>query len=138
MNKFSEYYKSEKELINNKLKEFNNNLVKEDNPIIKENLELLANLNSDGKLIRGTLVNLGYYLLKDDKDYSNSLSLAYELFQTAILVHDDIIDNDSKRRGKDTIHYATYNKYKKYSDNAGELKSLGNSVALCMGDYGLY
>ena len=31
-----------------------------------------------------------------------------------------------------------YNKYKKYSDNAGELKSLGNSVALCMGDYGLY
>lgn len=138
MNKFSEYYKSEKEVINNKLKEFNKNLVKEDNPIIKENLELLANLNSDGKLIRGTLVNLGYYLLKDDKDYSNSLSLAYELFQTAILVHDDIIDNDSKRRGKDTIHYATYNKYKKYSDNAGELKSLGNSVALCMGDYGLY
>ena len=65
MNKFSEYYKSEKELINNKLKEFNNNLVKEDNSIIKENLELLANLNSDGKLIRGTLVNLGYYLLKE-------------------------------------------------------------------------
>ena len=33
-----------------------------------------------------------------------------------LFVNDDIIDNDSKRRGKDTIHYATYNKYKKYSD----------------------
>ena len=106
MNKFIEYYKKEKETINKKLIEFNNNLLTEKNPIIKENIELFKNLNSDGKIIRGTLVNLGYYLIKEDKDYSNDLSLAYEVFQTAILIHDDIIDNDSKRRGKDKFEFA--------------------------------
>ena len=138
MNKFIEYYKKEKETINKKLIEFNNSLLPEKNPIIKENIELFKNLNSDGKIIRGTLVNLGYYLIKEDKDYSNDLSLAYEVFQTAILIHDDIIDNDSKRRGKDTIHYANINKYKDYSQEKEELKNLGDAVAICMGDYGLY
>ena len=42
----------------------------------------------------------------------NDLALAYEVFQTAILVHDDIIDRDTVRRGKDTIHHANYKKYK--------------------------
>ena len=60
------------------------------------------------------------------------------MFQTAILVHDDIIDNDSKRRGKDTIHYSNYNKYRKYTNKDDELKSLSNSIAICMGDYGLF
>lgn len=138
MNKFIEYYKNEKENINKLLIEFNNNLLTEKNPIIKENIKLFKELNSDGKCVRGTLVNLGYYLLKDDKDYSNNLSLAYEVFQTAILVHDDIIDNDNKRRGKDTIHYANVNKYKNYSSDKVELKNLGDAVAICMGDYGLY
>ena len=110
--KFKNYYKEEKEKINEKLNIFNKNLIEEDNNLIKENLILLSNLNSDGKMIRGILVNLGYSLLKDNLEYSHYLSLAYEMFQTSILVHDDIIDNDSKRRGKDTIHYSNYNLYK--------------------------
>lgn len=132
---FKKYYKDTKEKIDKKLEEFNKELVKDDNKLIKSNLELFSNLNSEGKLVRGTLVNLGYYLLKEDKDYSLDLSLAYEVFQTAILVHDDIIDNDDTRRGKETVHYANYNKYKKYSD---ESKHLGESIAICIGDYGLY
>lgn len=137
MDKFIKYYKKEKEILTNKINEFNNNLVIEDNKLIKDNLLLFKNLNSDGKLIRGTLVNLGYSLLKEKENYSNDLALAYEVFQTAILVHDDIIDNDQKRRGKDTIHYANYNKYKNYSTDTLEVRKLGNSIAICMGDYGL-
>ena len=133
--KFKEYYKEEKKDLDNKLNKYNEKIVKEENEILKYNLELFANLNSNGKLVRGTLVNLGYYLLKDNKEYSNDLSLAYEIFQTAVLVHDDIIDNDDKRRGKDTIHFSNKNKYSKYSDN---VKDLSNNIAICMGDYGLY
>ena len=133
--KFKEYYKEEKKDLDNKLNKYNEKIVKEENEILKYNLELYANLNSNGKLVRGTLVNLGYYLLKDNKEYSNDLSLAYEIFQTAVLVHDDIIDNDDKRRGKDTIHFSNKNKYSKYSDN---VKDLSNNIAICMGDYGLY
>ena len=131
---FKKYYQEEKNKLEEKINEFNNNLVKEDNQFIKENLEYFKNLNSNGKLVRGTLVNLGYNLLKDD-DYSYNLALAYEVFQTSILIHDDIIDNDNKRRGVDTIHYINDEKYKKYSN---ESKHLGDSIAICMGDYGLY
>ena len=99
-------------------------------------MELFSNLNNNGKLVRGVLTNLGYYLLKDNKDYANDLALAYEVFQTAILVHDDIIDQDDKRRGVNTIHFENYNKYKSY--DSVEAKHLSNSIAICMGDFGLY
>ena len=52
------------------------------------------------KILEGLLVLLGYNLLKDNNDYAIDLALAYEVFQTAILVHDDIIDQDDIRRGK--------------------------------------
>lgn len=136
--KFKNYYIEEKTRINLKIDEFNNNLIKEENSILKYNYDLFKNLNQDGKLVRGSLINLGYYLLNDNRTYSDNLALAYEIFQTAILVHDDIIDNDSKRRGKDTIHHANYNKYRKYSNKTNELTNLSNSIAICMGDYGLF
>lgn len=135
---FKTYYKEISTKLNDKMNKFNKELVNDQNNEVKYNEELFANLNSDGKLVRGTLVNLGYNLLKEDKDYSLDLSLAYEVFQTAILVHDDIIDNDNKRRGKDTIHYANTNKFKTYTKDNNELKNLSNSIAICMGDYGLY
>ena len=136
--RFKEFYTKEKERINQRLIEFNKKLLEEKRPLLKDNFSLFTNLNSDGKIIRGVLVNLGYYLLKEDKEYSEDLSLAYEVFQTAILVHDDIIDNDNKRRGKDTIHYANYEKYRNVSKNEKEVKHLSDSIALCIGDYGLY
>ena len=133
---FKKYYQKEKELLNKKINNYNENLVKENNPLLKYNLDLFSNLNTNGKLIRGVLVDLGYYLLKDNNEYSNDLALAYEVFQTGILVHDDIIDKDEKRRGVNTIHYENYNKYKSY--NSEEAKHLSNSIAICMGDLGLY
>ncbi len=138
MDEFKKYYKEEKNKIDEELKEFNHIFSNEKKNILKENMKYLQNLNQDGKNIRGTLVKLGYYLLKEDRDYATKLSLAYEMFQTAILVHDDIIDNDNKRRGKDTIHYANELKYEKISTNKKEVKHLSDSIAICMGDYGLY
>lgn len=134
---FREYYSIVSEKINKELKKYNNNLINEENEILKRNLDILANLNSNGKLIRGMLINLGYKLTNpDDIYYSINLSIAYEVFQTSILVHDDIIDKDNLRRGKDTIHYYNYKYYSNISND--DVNHLSNSVALCMGDYGLY
>ncbi|MBR3210774.1 MAG: polyprenyl synthetase family protein [Bacilli bacterium] len=135
---FKEYYLQTKEKIDQKIQEFNQEMEEESSPLLKENFEYFTNLNKDGKLVRGTLVNLGYSLLKEDTDYSLDLSLAYEVFQTGILVHDDIIDNDDTRRGKETIHFVNTKKYQKYTDNKEEAKHLSDSIAICMGDYGLY
>lgn len=133
-NVFLDYYLNEREKLNKYISEFNKELVNEDNKLIKEQLDLFSNLNSDGKLIRGSLVNLGYKLIKEDSDYSYPLALAFEIFQTAILVHDDIIDNDDVRRGKTTIHAYNYNKYKDLKNS----KKLADNIAICMGDLGLY
>ena len=134
--KFTSFYKNTSKEINNYLKEFNESLVKDKTGYLKENLELLTHLNSDGKLIRGFLIALGYKILKEDIKYSYNLSLAYELFQTSILIHDDIIDNDNLRRGKDTIHYANFKKYK--SLNESDAKKTSESIAMCIGDYGFF
>ena len=52
------------------------------------------------------------------------------------MIHDDIIDNDNLRRGKETIHYSNYLKNKDYNDNTA--KKIGDSIAICVGDYGLF
>lgn len=133
---FTNYYQKEKKIIDEKIHNFNVKILQENNPIIKENLNYFTDLNSNGKNIRGLLVLLGYYLLKDDNEYAIDLALAYEIFQTAILVHDDIIDQDDMRRGKCTINYQNKKKYATLKKN--NKIHLSNSIALCIGDYGLY
>lgn len=135
--KFLNYYKAEKEKLDKVINDYNKELTSNDK-ILNENLKLFRDLNTNGKLIRGILVKLGYNLLKEDLDYANDLALSYEVLQTSILIHDDIIDKDDKRRDTDTIHYANYKRYEKEITNKKELKDLSNSIALCMGDYGLY
>ena len=138
LDKFKQYYLEEKEMINQDIIQYNEKTKLELNPLLKENVDLICKLNLDGKRIRGVLSNLGYYLLNDNKDYANPLSLAFEIFQTSILVHDDVIDNDDTRRGKDTIHCANRKKYLEYSNQMDEVDHLSKSIAICMGDYGLY
>ncbi len=134
--KFLKYYQEEKEKIDDALEEFNKEFEKDENPWLEENKVFFKELNQGGKNIRGTLVSLGYYLAKNNQEYSIPLALAYEVFQTSILVHDDVIDQDKTRRNKRTIHYQNELKYRKYPKE--EVEHFGNSVALCMGDYGLY
>lgn len=138
MLEFLEYYKINKNILNKELNEFNNKIKREENKLIKENIDYFTNLNCDGKLIRGSLVNLGYKLNSNNNlEYSNKLALAFEVFQTAILVHDDIIDNDDLRRGKKTIHKNNYDKYIKVSNDL-ESNKISKSLAICMGDLGLF
>ena len=135
---FKAFYDENFKILNSKINEFNSNLVKEENELLRSNLEIFSDLNTNGKLIRGILINLGYKLMGNyDISYSMNLALAYELFQTSILIHDDIIDCDNLRRGKKTVHYANYENYSKIKSNY-DIMHLSNSVALCIGDYGLY
>lgn len=134
--KFNSIYNVIKDGLNKRINDYNKSLVDNKKGYLKDNLELFANLNSNGKLIRGFLIALGYKILKDDIDYSYNLAMAYELFQTSVLIHDDIIDNDNLRRGKETIHYANYLKYK--DSNELGAKKVSESIAICMGDYGFF
>ena len=136
LEKFTSLYKKVKSDITQIQKEYNESLISNSSGYLKENLEYFKILNSDGKLIRGFLIALGYKMLKDNINYSYYLSLAYEIFQTSILIHDDIIDNDNLRRGKNTIHYSNYLKYKSLNDT--EAKKISESIGICIGDYGFF
>ncbi len=79
-----------------------------------------------GKMIRGTLVKLGYELVskKETKEILKPAA-AFEIFHSALLIHDDVIDASPLRRGKPTV-------YMQERD-----KQLGISQAICLGDLGI-
>lgn len=138
---FLKYYfgvlqKCEKEMEN-----FNELTILEDNRFVREAMEQFSFSNASGKFLRACLVSLGYGVLNSDDKWVK-LALALEIFQTSILIHDDIIDKAHVRRGIPTIpiRYGQIYSDSKY-DRDNFLKkrgNLGNSMALCIGDVGLY
>ena len=137
ISRFKQYYEYVFKGINNELESYNSILSENKSDYLKENLDQFTNLNSGGKLIRGFLIALGYEIASsNDVAYSYKLALAYEIFQTSVLIHDDIIDEDNLRRGKETMHYINYLNSKKYND--GLAKKMGESVGICMGNYGFF
>lgn len=129
---FLAFYKRIKLNLVKEMDNYNSKLDNEDNIYIKELLSYFKDLNSDGKFIRGFLIVLGYLLMnKQGYEEAIPLALAFELFQTSVLIHDDIIDNATLRRGKKTV--AT-----RYRDKYTNASHLGNSLAICAGDIGFY
>ncbi|WP_218079297.1 polyprenyl synthetase family protein [Anthocerotibacter panamensis] len=92
--------------------------------------ESFASACRGGKRSRGTLVKLGYELTA--ATYTPEIlkpAVAFELFQTAVLAHDDIIDKSDLRRGQPTLH-------KLLSLRAGD--HYGVSQSICLGDVGFF
>ena len=84
-----------------------------------------------GKCIRGSLVQLGYEIASGYPAGDEILpaAAAFEVFQTAILAHDDVIDRSPLRRGRDSIWQAA-------ARLQGD-RHYGVSQALCLGDVGI-
>lgn len=128
------YYKTKLKEFETDLKKINKSFLENDNPIVIDAVNKFINMNGDGKFLRGCLIDLGYKLTKND-DYAKTLSLAYETFETSILIHDDIIDNAHLRRNKETIHETYKDEFKKYNV---ENDNTNTSLALCIGDLGFF
>ena len=74
-----------------------------------------------GKRLRAFLVILGYNISGHETDNDIiTASLSYEFFQNGILMHDDIIDRSTLRRGRPSMYAA-----------------LGVPKAICLGDFGI-
>lgn len=97
------------------------------NPELLNLLDLFIEANKGGKKIRGSLVRLGYKLFANEKtDSIDDCAIAYEIFQTAILAHDDIIDKSDLRRGRETL-------FKKLGGDHYAI-----SQTICLGDIGFF
>ena len=82
-------------------------------------VEKIQDVVSEGKTIRGSLVLLLHDLLKGkQKQKALRVAAAFELIQTGLVIHDDIMDHDDMRRGKPAMHV----QYK------------SEAMAMCVGD----
>lgn len=137
------FYKDRIKLFDNNIEKLNLSFVdNKDNKYVVDAIKKFISLNSGGKYIRAFLINLGYEMFGKKKNYSLDLALAYEFFQTSILIHDDIIDNANLRRGRKTVPVLYGDDFEKFSGYKKELdllkKHISNSLALCVGDLGYY
>ncbi len=98
----------------------------------------LAEFSVRGKMLRGCLVRLGYELTAgreatgEDERALALAGAAMELFQSGLLVHDDIMDRDRVRRGFPTLHvgYETALAQGGYDDPP----HYGEALGICSGD----
>ena len=140
---FFKFYFEIKKKFEQNIDEINNSFIGEsDNKFVVQAIEELIRMNSDGKYLRAALIALGYISNGGDKDKYLPLSLAYETFQTSILIHDDIIDNADLRRGKITIpksYEKRFNEYDKKEEGFEvRKKHIADSLGICIGDIGFY
>lgn len=90
-------------------------------------VDIFIEANKGGKRLRGALVRLGYEL--SGRQYTTEIlkgAAAIEIFQTAILAQDDIVDLSPLRRGRPTVYQAL----------GGDHYAI--SQAMVLGDIGMF
>jgi len=97
----------------------------------------LAEFTSRGKLIRGGLVCLGQEMTGSRISGDTvRAGVAMELVQSALLIHDDIMDKDPQRRGFPSLHrqYALLAEMDRISDAS----HFGISMGICFGEIAIF
>ncbi|MBN1686035.1 MAG: polyprenyl synthetase family protein [Spirochaetales bacterium] len=93
----------------------------------------LVDFTLKGKMLRGGLVAVGYELYAGSNDsITVPLGAVQELFQSALLIHDDIMDRDLSRRGAPSLlgHYVSFARERGLRD----AYHTGESLSICAGD----
>ena len=90
-----------------------------------------------GKKLRGTLIQLGYELAGGKKREVLAASASIEIIHSFLLMHDDIMDMDSLRRGAPTIHKQFESDHKR-TKSKKDSYHYGISMGVDMGDLGAY
>ncbi len=146
---FRKFYEETYKRLEKKTHTYNRSLKKDDNPIIRPFMEDLADLNQGGKMLRGMLVVFGYQIARHargasdiDLSISDALAQTFEMFQTGVLVHDDVIDNAAQRRGKITVHRRYEHRLDvrdiRMVSGIEKPQEIAKSVGICVGDLGIY
>jgi geranylgeranyl diphosphate synthase type I len=141
---FQRFYEQAKKKIRERLEAYHQILLKDNNPLLQGAVEQFAAIGASekAKYIRGCLIALGYKITGEPGasfDHSLALAAAYELFETSILVHDDVFDRAELRRDIPTVHEAIRKQYLAGHEAQNDLLSFNaRSIAVCMGDLGFY
>ena len=101
-------------------------------------LDRLLPFATAGKLLRGCLVCFSYEALSGQAADGtvHRAAAALEITHSALLIHDDIMDNDTLRRGRASMHRQYQEQAKE--DNFADAAHYGVSIALGGGDLALF
>lgn len=137
---FKDYSINSRRLIEENLINFLNDTKKEEIPDTFKKQEVITTLTefvTKGKLIRGTLFLLSLEMLDIEISKEHiDIACAIELVHSALLIQDDVIDNDKTRRGGKTV-FATY------EQRGEEIKAIdprhyGISIAIVAADVAIF
>jgi geranylgeranyl diphosphate synthase type I len=93
--------------------------------------------SQNGKMFRGALFLFTCKMLGEEiTDDLLDIAAAIEILQSSILIHDDVMDNDRKRRNIDTVFVQYEDLLKK--ENINDAAYAGKNLAICMGDIGFF
>jgi len=90
-----------------------------------------------GKMIRGTLTMASCEMLSGGvSPWIIPVAGAFEIIHSSLLIHDDIMDRDSYRRGEKTI----FSQYVEMGDREihDDSSHFGKSLGICAGDIGFF
>jgi geranylgeranyl diphosphate synthase type I len=96
----------------------------------------LGRFTRKGKMIRGVLVSLGCEMAGGRPGAAAiRAGTALELIQSGLLIHDDIMDRDPRRRGAPSVH----EQYARLAPPGGaEAPHFGTSLAICAGEIAIF
>jgi len=103
----------------------------------KDLMTRFSDFTSQGKMIRGSLVVLSYEMFKEESPpWVTQTAAAMELIHSSLLIHDDIMDKDTFRRGVKTL----FHQYREMGEkeNLANATHFGASLGICAGDIGFF
>ena len=131
--------------LDSKIDIFNKALLAESPQGFTQSISYFTHLNSGGKMLRGVLADMGYYIMHGEHgvEYADQLALSLEIFQSSILIHDDLLDHGNTRRGKETAHVRIFKEFnisnaKVLEESPDVMKDFVSGVSVALGYVGLY
>jgi len=148
-----EFFKTEREAINSKLKNYFNDLNKNEREVLfadfyKQLRKFIIPEQTKAKRLHSILLVAAFsgiinpIYLNEEIDKIREVSLAVELLHSGHLIHDDLIDDDDTRRGIPTFHIQLQNELENVykTMNLGEQNELfnlyGRDLSILGGTFG--
>lgn len=104
-------------------------------PQLRELWEATKGSIHGGKKTRPALVHLSRQAFGGaESEAAVTVGCAFELLHTGLIIHDDVIDRDSIRRGRPTLSAVYRQAAQQRGQSPAEAAHAGNSVALIAGD----
>lgn len=98
----------------------------------------LEQQSAGGKRIRPQLVNAAYFGLGGtDRESATRVAVSFELLHTAFLIHDDVIDRDTMRRGEPNVAARFAGRARAHGAGDRVSATWGQTAAVLAGDLAL-